>query len=97
MSDEWVTRCWEQREDPHADANKPPLSDYKQLPFMGCTIGLRGFSAAEEEDMHEIANSNGASIPCLTWLHSTLHGDGMLVMHLSDTYCLPTVTLPYHG
>ncbi len=62
MSPEWVERCWEQREDPQANAIQPPLADNKQLPFQGCVIGLRGFSQEEEEDMKKSADLNGEDL-----------------------------------
>lgn len=61
MSDKWVTKCWEKREDPNARAIEPPLSDLKQLPFTGCTIALHGFTEEEEKEIKEIAVSNGES------------------------------------
>lgn len=59
MSEKWINECWEHREDTSASALQPPLSLHKQLPFTGCVIALHGFLAEEEEEMKEIALSNG--------------------------------------
>ena len=59
MSEKWITECWECREDTSASALLSPLSQHKQLPFTGCIIALHGFPSEEEEEMKEIALSNG--------------------------------------
>ena len=59
MSETWISECWKHREDINASATQPPLSNHKQLPFTGCSIALHGFLTDEEQEMKEIAISNG--------------------------------------
>lgn len=59
MSEEWISECWERREQPSIFATDPELMAYKQLPFKGLTIALFGFSAEEEQHMKETAADNG--------------------------------------
>ncbi len=76
MSDQWITECWSQRENPQCSAVKPPLSNRKQKPFTGCSIALYGFSLEEEEEMKDVATDNGGClgkiVGCFTiylWSH----------------------------
>lgn len=73
MSDKWITECWQCRDDPSASALHPPLSELKQLPFAGCVFALYGFPEEEEQEMKEIAGTNGKSSSWLVLCNSSGH------------------------
>lgn len=62
MSEEWVLKCWESRDDIKVHATDEDLMELKLSPLSFCILGFYGFSKEEELDMEEIAVSNGGTV-----------------------------------
>ncbi|XP_073255407.1 protein ECT2-like [Porites lutea] len=59
MTEEWVTRCWERRNELGATAMDEGMEKYKMMPFHGCYLSFHGFPEEEKKHMEESTEKQG--------------------------------------
>ncbi|KAJ7392798.1 Protein T2 [Desmophyllum pertusum] len=53
MTEQWVKKCWERRNELGANAMDDGMEKFKLMPFHGCYLSFHGFSDDEKKHMEE--------------------------------------------
>ncbi|XP_078378862.1 protein ECT2-like [Oculina patagonica] len=59
MTEQWVTKCWERRNELGANAMDDGMEKFKMMPFHGCYLSFHGFSDDEKKHMEESTEQQG--------------------------------------